>query len=715
MDEALPNDQLTAPATEPALTHGSEACDGRAERWALQAEALARSAFLAAPVGIAAMTPRGSLLHVNARFAEILARPAGALVGTTFRSHVHAEDDDSWPAISAVGSSGSSSASEPAGMSELRVVRPDGSVAWIEIRFALASDLADPVVVCAIEDITHDRSTWTSQQRLIDIVESSSDYIAITDRHGDIVWGNQACRALAGIDGFDESGPKTSFFDLLSPMGRERFVGEALPDLWATGMWVGEVEALGADGATLPLSFAATTHWGSDGYPELFSGVGRDITAMKIAEAELARNESQFRTLVQSAPIGIFQAGPAGSCTFVNSAFCEILRIDDPTAALGFGWGRSLHPDEALHVGSLWAVAIRTGGRLSGRFRFLTSLGDTVWAEIEAAPIVGEAGEVAMYLGTVQDVTERTVLERERHEAAELFRAAFDDAPIGIALTDVSAGAPAVMRSNESYASMLGYTAAELAGISVADLTHPDDLAAALDARSRLMSGELDRHHMELRFRHRDGRWIWVSLTRSVVRDSDGRPRFTVAQAMDITAEVDARNAVEHLAQSDPLTGLSNRRAFEDRLAREVRDVADGGRLTVLYLDLDHFKAVNDHLGHHAGDQLLCDVAAELLRTFRSTDCVARLGGDEFAVILPAVDPLQLPFILERLDDRMRFPHDLPDGRRLLVRASVGVAHQEPGESATDLLQRADRAMYHVKRRHHGDEPDRRTPFPLHS
>ena len=655
----------------------------------------AKAIFAESPLGMSITESRTRrILAVNDRYVEITKRNRAELIGSDWQTLTHPDDlaigetldpDPSTWHLSRV---------------PQRYVSPDGQIVWVEMTITpLGADATgQPLHLCTVDDITERRLSEVRTKRLVDILESSPDYIATTDLNGTIRWANSATLALAGASSADElEQGNVSLFPLMSADSRRRFFDEALPALWSKGAWLGEIEGLRPDQSTFPLSFVAIAHPGTDGYPEFFSGVGRDITATKLAEAALEASEMRMRTLVESAPIGIFQTSAFGACTYVNPAFCASIGLDDPADALGFGWGKVLHPDDALAVGSQWATAIRTDQPFVGQFRFLTPSGDVVWADIEAVPIHDRDGTTTMFLGTVDDITERLALEQAQFEAAELFRTAFDDAPTGILLTDVSTTVPTLIRSNQAYADMLGHTTEELAGIHLADLTHPDDVREALEARTKLMAGELDRHHMELRYRHADGHWIWVSLTRSVVHDQHGHARYLIAQTMDITAQVGARHHAERLASTDALTGLPNRRTFETRLTDALAAPDPTHRVSLIFIDLDRFKTINDRLGHDAGDVLLRNVATVLTDTMRSTDCIARLGGDEFAIVMPAIDPLELPLIAQRLHERLNFPHDTDDGE-VVVTASIGLATHRKGETLDDFLRRADQLMYDAKR-----------------
>jgi chemotaxis family two-component system sensor kinase Cph1 len=153
------------------------------------------------------------------------------------------------------------------------------------------------------------------------------------------------------------------------------------------------------------------------------------------------------------------------------------------------------------------------------------------------------------------------------------------------------------------------------------------------------------------------------------------------------------------LAMRDALTGLPNRRLLMDRielgLAREI-EPTEPTRLTVLFVDIDSFKAVNDTYGHDAGDTLLVQVANRILATTRTPDTVARLGGDEFVVLCDGITEQEAAVIADRIAEAIRQPIDV-GGSLVTVTASVGMAVADPASTAADVLKRADGAMYRAK------------------
>jgi diguanylate cyclase (GGDEF)-like protein/PAS domain S-box-containing protein len=658
--------------------------------------------FERAPMGVTVTDSDSNVVvAANHRYAEIVGRVADELVGSSWTEYTHPDDLASDLALADLGRSDETSTDACYQLAK-RYLRPDGTVVSVDMSIVPIGPNAVGRLehLCIVDDVTERRQTEERLVQLGQILEASPDYVATTDVEGFVLWANAATRALMNLDsGDDVLDARVSLFSLFSPGSADRFLRDAIPQLWATGAWVGEIEGRYPDGATFPLSFSAIAHFGDDGYPQMFSGIARDITATKLTEHALADSERRMRTLVDSAPIGIFETNPWGACIYVNPAFCDITRISDAADALGFGWGKVLHPDDAGAVGSQWAVAIKTDQPFIGQFRFLTPAGDVVWADINAVPVKGDDGATELFLGTVLDITERLALERAQFEASELFRTAFDDAPTGMALTSLADPHEVVLlKCNAAYASILGVTEDEALGTNLLDRTHPDHVAVVLEARRQLIAGEIDVHRSELMLSKADGTEIWIEMTKSIVRDAAGHPQYGLSQVSDITAQRKNREQIELFAFTDPLTGLPNRRSFVERLdqacsSRRERDA----RVALLFIDLDRFKTINDRLGHDAGDALLIEVARALESATRSSDTVARLGGDEFAIIVSGVGDLEMQSIAERLMRQLHFPRIMPEGDVVTVTASIGLAWATLGETVDEFLRRADMLMYQAK------------------
>jgi diguanylate cyclase (GGDEF)-like protein/PAS domain S-box-containing protein len=302
--------------------------------------------------------------------------------------------------------------------------------------------------------------------------------------------------------------------------------------------------------------------------------------------------------------------------------------------------------------------------------------------------------------------SERLAEEREGHkraldaarESEARFRSAFQDAIIGMSVT--SPGDGRVLRVNTALSEMLGFTEAELTERRWADYTHPDDLDKGKDQILAALAGERDTFSCDKRYIHADGHTVWGSVSGRLVREADGTPLHFVVQIQDVTAHTEATAALAHQALHDPLTGLPNRTLFVDRLDQALaRARRSGGRLAVVFVDIDRFKVVNDSLGHGSGDGLLKQIAQRLAQAVRAADSVARFSGDEFVILLDGVESEHVALQLtDRLRTDLAAPFSLDEVDDFVASASLGIAISD-GLTATaeTLVRDADAAMHRAK------------------
>ncbi len=233
--------------------------------------------------------------------------------------------------------------------------------------------------------------------------------------------------------------------------------------------------------------------------------------------------------------------------------------------------------------------------------------------------------------------------------------------------------------------------------------THPDDMQMVVDAVARAVA-EHGTYNVEYRMRSRDNRIRWVSERGRATYGPGGVAQWLDGVILDVTDRKVAELAIRDLAFYDPLTGLPNRRLLIDRLAQELATTDRSGRYdALLFVDMDNFKAVNDGLGHDAGDLLLVEVAHRLRGNVRESDTVARLGGDEFVVILDdlADDDIQAAAIARQIGEKIIAALNEPFrlGRHLhRSTPSIGITTFSGHRATVDeLLRRADQAMYRAK------------------
>ena len=295
----------------------------------------------------------------------------------------------------------------------------------------------------------------------------------------------------------------------------------------------------------------------------------------------------------------------------------------------------------------------------------------------------------------VHDISERRRSEEALNQANQRFRSAFDDAGIGMAIVSLEGR---WLRANRALAELTGYPQDQLVGMGFEDITHPDDLPKDFNALQEMIDGVRDRFQTEKRYIHADGHVIWISLSTTLVRDGESKPMYLLSQMQDISERKEQERRLTHRASHDELTGLPNRGVLEDRMLLAFnRQRRDRKPISVLYLDLDGFKRVNDTHGHDAGDYLLVAVAKRLTALVRPTDVVSRLGGDEFAILCEAMNEDGATQLAKRIVEVVPKPIEVA-GRSLAVTPSVGIAlSRDPGIRPGELLADADMAMYFAK------------------
>jgi diguanylate cyclase (GGDEF)-like protein/PAS domain S-box-containing protein len=423
--------------------------------------------------------------------------------------------------------------------------------------------------------------------------------------------------------------------------------------------------------------------------------LGRSTGAKEKAEVELRRSDERFKALVQHASDVIMVVDRTGTIQYVSPAFERLLGYR-PTDAVGSTAMDLAHPDDVDAARrAIGTVQDATGAAARMEVRIREQSGAWRWFDASVMNLVSDPG-VAGVVVNLRDISERMRAQDELREAEQRFRGAFEDAPIGMALSDRDGR---LFRVNRALADMLGYQPHELRGMNVTDITHAEDREASRRQLSGLVEGDAPGYQIEKRYVHKDGHALWVSISVSVVRDADGEPAYTIGQIEDITERKATAERLAHAAIHDPLTGLPNRVLFVDRLARAlVRARRHDNKVGVIFLDLDRFKVVNDSLGHATGDQLLKAISERLLEALRPEDTVARFGGDEFVVLCEDVpDEATVRHVAQRIEATISSPTVI-SRREIFVTASIGVVVSGPNAASPEtLLRDADAAMYGAK------------------
>ncbi|MFE3495818.1 putative bifunctional diguanylate cyclase/phosphodiesterase [Streptomyces sp. NPDC059175] len=313
--------------------------------------------------------------------------------------------------------------------------------------------------------------------------------------------------------------------------------------------------------------------------------------------------------------------------------------------------------------------------------------------------------------GYAQALRERTLSEQEaiarsalaaRSDAMEAlhatetrFRAVFEGAAVGIGIADLEGN---VLEVNDTLTRMFGGLEHHVRGRKVHEWAHPEDRPNVWDLYEELVRGDREHFRAEKPFYRNDGTVLWTNLTVSLLRDAEGNPEYQLALMEDTTERRLLNLRLRYEATHDAPTGLPNRTLFFERLEK-VLTAKDGARFGLCYLDLDGFKAINDSLGHSAGDRLLVEVADRLQSCATAPgEMVARLGGDEFVALTTGEDTeREVRELASRILTVLGIPITL-DGREISVRGSIGIVEGPAGErTSAEVLRSADITMYRAK------------------
>lgn len=281
-------------------------------------------------------------------------------------------------------------------------------------------------------------------------------------------------------------------------------------------------------------------------------------------------------------------------------------------------------------------------------------------------------------------------------ESENRFRSAFDYAAVGMALLSPRGR---YLKVNRTLCEILGYSENELLAMSIRHMVHPDDFSKEFPQIRSMIRGDTTSYQAVQRYFHKNGEVIWIMSSVSLVRNIANKPVYLIAQFQNISAEKTSEDKLRHMAYHDPLTELANRNRLEqylNELITEARRSTDS--FSLIALDLDYFKKINDTLGHDAGDSLLGVVAERLKNTVRGMDMVARVGGDEFVIVISGIVKAEIiAQIAQKILNSLIKPMMLK-GREIYITTSIGISlYPHDGQDIETLMKNADLALYRVK------------------
>ena len=322
--------------------------------------------------------------------------------------------------------------------------------------------------------------------------------------------------------------------------------------------------------------------------------------------------------------------------------------------------------------------------------------GSPIYTTVSSVPLFRDSvivGAVVVF----DNISDRKKIEHALRASEKGFKEIIEFAPIGMAIVSLKGE---FVNVNQALCNIVGYSNDELLKLTFQEITYYEDLSIDLEFFQQLLDGKRNTYQMEKRYICKDEHIVWVQLSVSLFRDEDNTAQYFIAQIEDITERKVRDSEVKQHAYFDTLTKLPNRRMLLEKLNQAVSQSEKSKLITALFfLDLDHFKQINDSLGHDTGDLILKESASRLLSCVRTNDMVARLGGDEFVIILSEIsDANDAKMVAEKILNKFLQPIEV-NGQVVFIGTSIGIA-MYAGElvpNTKQFMKHADIAMYQAK------------------
>jgi diguanylate cyclase (GGDEF)-like protein/PAS domain S-box-containing protein len=409
----------------------------------------------------------------------------------------------------------------------------------------------------------------------------------------------------------------------------------------------------------------------------------------------LQDSQEHFRALIQNSSDIITVVDAEGTILYQSPAMKSMLGYE-PEERIGKNAVEAdlLHPEDLTMKNEAFTKALRNPHTpVSIEVRMRHRDGSWRYMEETITSLLTEPNVNGVVLNA-RCVTQRKKAEQELQESEVRFRSIVERTTDGVFMADLDTNT--VLESNAALQSMLGYTSEELVGMKIYDFIAED--RESVEQNTQRLKEEKSLFIGERRYRHKDGSLLDVEVSASVVPFKGGEASCYIIR--DVTERKALEEQLRYQAFHDSLTDLPNRALFLNRLNHALAQTGrQDGAVAVLLLDLNHFKVINDSLGHDAGNAVLVGVAERMQPSVRPGDTVGRIFGDEFAVLLGAPSGMdEARRVARRIQERLQEPFEV-EGQEVFVSPSIGIALGGAQDSPEEVLRRADLAMYAAKSR----------------
>jgi diguanylate cyclase (GGDEF)-like protein/PAS domain S-box-containing protein len=495
--------------------------------------------------------------------------------------------------------------------------------------------------------------------------------------------------------------------DFLTAESRAYAIKEVLPAFFETGrIDDAQYQMVCKTGRIIDVLLSAVLDDSSAEIGSISLAVITDVTALKTTKRQLAASEARYRGLVEDQSELISLASPEGILQFVNHAYARHYGLE-PDEMIGRSLFDFVPEDGRAAVEEHLKRVCSVNHSVEDENQVILPNGQARWMAWRNRAVTDATGQIVAIHSVARDIDERVAAEQRLKESEARYRLLADNGTDMVFQLDRD-----LVRRYVSPAcrEILGYEPEELVGNSPIRLAHPDERPQIALAFQALLDGTVERRSIVNRFRHRDGRWIWVEVQLKALKDPrTGTRSGIIGTLRDVSARKaiedelqDANRRLQALAEQDGLTGLANRRFFDNALLRETDQARQGkSSLALLMIDVDWFKAFNDRYGHPAGDECLKRIGATIQQIVsRPGDVAARYGGEEFAALLPDTEEPAAAAIAEQIRQavfELAIEHKVSPNQ--IATISIGAAAFVDAEitEPDTLLRNADRALYRAK------------------
>ena len=527
--------------------------------------------------------------------------------------------------------------------------------------------------------------------RFAALVQQSNDAIISTDLDGTVTSWNRGAEQICGYSVVEALGRHISF--CVPPEKHAAFHAVLQEIANSKAVECFYTQYLTKNATIIDVSLSVSAIKDRTGKIVGASGIARDVTAHRRTEAALHLRSAAL----EAAANGIVITDRHGTILWANHAFTKMTGYSKEEL-LGKN-PRLLKSGEQPdgYYADLWST-VASGKVWQGEIINKRKDGTTYTEEMTITPVTQDLGSATdtYFIAIKQDITERERAEEELRKAEEKYRTIYEGAVVGIFQSDLSGH---YLDINPAMARMLGYDSPQELLTSVTDISRQVYVDPKnLQAFQLLMEEQGVIRNFEYQAYRKNGSKIWASMNARAV-SKDGVLIGYEGTIADITDRKAAEERVQFLAYYDALTGLPNRTLLRDRLTKALASARrQKNKVALLFVDLDHFKIINDSLGHSLGDLFLQDVAERLKRLTREQDTVARQGGDEFLIVVTSVkDIADAAVAAKRCMDALTAEF-VVQGHSLSISCSLGISiFPEHGTDGETLIKNADAAMYCAK------------------